>query len=170
MPINSRSKGARGEREWRDELRAQGYMRARRGQQFAGGPDSPDVVCDELKHIHFEVKRTEKLNVYDAYAQAVRDARYVTTDEHGQPYRDETKTPVVAHKRNNRPWLVIMGADTFFQMLRDAGHSPEITEQQKQIREASAELERARTAQEHYRNLPTFELPCGELREGEPKA
>jgi hypothetical protein len=36
--INSRQKGARGERQWRDELRAHGYD-ARRGQQFSGSPD-----------------------------------------------------------------------------------------------------------------------------------
>lgn len=104
MPINSRAKGARGEREWRDELRAQGYLKARRGQQFAGGGDSPDVVCPELEHIHFEVKRTESLNVYKAYEQAERDGT--------------SKTPVVAHKRNNRPWLVVMSAEDFFKLIR----------------------------------------------------
>jgi Holliday junction resolvase len=45
--MNSREKGKRGERQWRDELRAQGFA-ARRGQQFSGSPDSPDVVCDDL--------------------------------------------------------------------------------------------------------------------------
>ena len=45
--INSRQKGARGERQWRDELRANGYV-ARRGQQFSGSADSPDVVCNDL--------------------------------------------------------------------------------------------------------------------------
>ena len=68
-----REKGKRGERQWRDELRANGY-RARRGQQFAGSPDSPDVVCDELDWIHFEVKAVERLNIWDAMDQARRDA------------------------------------------------------------------------------------------------
>jgi len=45
--MNSREKGKRGERQWRDELRANGYA-ARRGQQFSGSPDSPDVICDGL--------------------------------------------------------------------------------------------------------------------------
>lgn len=71
--MNSREKGKRGERQWRDVLRAHGYM-ARRGQQFAGSPDSPDVVCDELKWAHFEVKNVEHLNVYDGMEQAERDA------------------------------------------------------------------------------------------------
>lgn len=156
MPINSRSKGARGEREWRDELRAQGYMKARRGQQFAGGPDSPDVVCPELERFHFEVKRTEKLNVYDAYDQAKRDAGgtdYIHPDGKTVLASVDWKTPVVAHRRNGRPWLVIMSADTFFQMLRDSGCSPEITEQREIIRKAHS-----------------FALPEGELRKTEPKA
>jgi hypothetical protein len=42
--MNSSQKGKRGERAWRDELIAHGYS-ARRGQQFSGTPDSPDVVC-----------------------------------------------------------------------------------------------------------------------------
>lgn len=101
--MNSREKGKRGERQWRDELRANGYM-ARRGQQFAGSPDSPDVVCDELAWLHFEVKAVERLNIEDAMDQARRDAG--------------AKTPVVAHRRNFRPWLVTMEAETFFQFLR----------------------------------------------------
>ncbi len=50
--VNSRQKGARGERQWRDELRAHGFQ-ARRGQQFSGPPESPDVVCDSLPWIGF---------------------------------------------------------------------------------------------------------------------
>ena len=70
--MNSREKGKRGERQWRDELRANGYC-ARRGQQFAGSAESPDVVCDELPWIHFEVKAVERLNVQDAMDQARHD-------------------------------------------------------------------------------------------------
>jgi len=101
--MNSREKGKRGERQWRDELRAAGYS-ARRGQQFSGSPDSPDVVCDELAWIHFEVKAVERLNIEDAMEQARRDC--------------DGKAPVVAHKRNHRRWLVTMEAETFFKLLR----------------------------------------------------
>jgi Holliday junction resolvase len=104
--INSRQKGCAGERAWRDELRAQGYT-ARRGQQFCGGGDSPDVVCEELSSkFHFEVKRVEKLNLTDAMAQAIADAG--------------TKAPVVAHRRNNAPWMVTMLAADWFKLLREA--------------------------------------------------
>ena len=101
--MNSREKGKRGERQWRDELRAQGFA-ARRGQQFSGSPDSPDVVSDDLPWVHFEVKAVERLNIEDAMEQARRDC--------GQ------KIPIVAHRRNFRAWLVTMTAEVFFQFLR----------------------------------------------------
>lgn len=101
--MNSRDKGCRGERAWRDELRAQGYM-ARRGQQFSGSPDSPDVVCPDLDWCRFEVKAVEKLNLTDAMAQAKADA--------GQ------RVPVVAHKRNHGEWMVTMRADDWFKIVR----------------------------------------------------
>jgi len=119
--MNSREKGKRGERQWRDALRANGYL-ARRGQQFAGSPDSPDVVCDELKWAHMEVKSTERFNVYDAMDQAARDAG----PEH---------VPFVMHKRNFRRWLVVMEEETWFKFLR--GELP--PEGTSQSREQKAE-------------------------------
>jgi Holliday junction resolvase len=101
--VNSRAKGVRGERQWRDELRANGY-RARRGQQFSGSPESPDVVSDDLPWAHFEVKVVEKLNIYDAIEQALRDCG--------------RKVPFVSHRRNHRPWLVTMTSEVFFRFLR----------------------------------------------------
>ncbi len=106
--MNSREKGKRGERQWRDELRDNGFA-ARRGQQFSGSAESPDVVCDQLSWIHFEVKAVERLNIEDAMDQARRD---------GSGSRTSPKVPIVAHKRNFRPWLVTMDAQTFFRLLR----------------------------------------------------
>jgi hypothetical protein len=105
MPINSRQKGARGEREWRDQLRNEGFD-ARRGQQFSGGSDSPDVICDSLPGIHWEVKRVERGNPYDWIMQAKRDA-------------GDSKMPIVAHKRNGQDWLCIIRANDFFQLIRE---------------------------------------------------
>ena len=121
--MNSREKGKRGERQWRDELRAHGYH-ARRGLQFSGSPDSPDVVCDELAWAHFEVKAVERLNIEDAMEQARRDS----VAPSGQ-----RKVPIVAHKRSHRPWLVTITAETFFKLL--AGTLPaenKATEQTEQ--------------------------------------
>ena len=102
--MNSRTKGAVGEREWRDQLRNEGFT-ARRGQQFAGGPDSPDVICEELSGLHMEVKRVQNLNLDKACEQAERDSR-------GKPY-------IVAHRKNNKNWKVTMPSDLFFSLLRD---------------------------------------------------
>jgi hypothetical protein len=113
--MNSREKGKRGERQWRDELRAQGYL-ARRGQQFSGSPDSPDVVCEELSWLHFEVKAVETLNIEEAMEQARRDARGECSVSSAQS--SDPKVPIVAHRRSFRPWLVTMEAETFFAFLR----------------------------------------------------
>lgn len=93
MSVNSRRKGVRGERQWRDELRANGYA-ARRGQQFSGSPDSPDVVCGELDWIHFEVKHVAKKALFEWMAQAERDCGGAV--------------PVVVHRACREPWLVTM--------------------------------------------------------------
>ena len=102
--VNSRAKGARGERLWRDELREAGFT-ARRGQQFAGGTDSPDVICEELKNLHMEVKCVQALNLDKACEQAERDAG--------------KKAWIVAHKKDRKHWKVTMDAGTFFQLLRE---------------------------------------------------
>ena len=99
--INSRSKGCRGERQFAAVLRKFGHE-ARRGQQFSGGNDSPDVVSS--LPFHFEVKRTEALSIYKAMDQAVRDA-------------EPSKVPVVAHKRNGREWLVIVSLTDFMKIV-----------------------------------------------------
>ena len=104
--MNSRAKGCVGEREWRDECRKRGYE-ARRGRQFAGHPDAPDVVC-ELP-FHFEVKRVQNLNVAKAVEQAIRDAG--------------DKPVAVAHRKNNQPWLVTMTADSWFELIQKV-HPP----------------------------------------------
>src|SRR5947199_10355468 len=119
--MNSREKGKRGERQWRDELRANGYA-ARRGQQFCGSPESPDVVCEQLRWIHFEVKAVERLNIEEAMEQARRDAGKSEIRDPkskalagGHNLNSEIrKVPMLAHKRSFRAWLVTMEAETFF--------------------------------------------------------
>ena len=91
--MNSCRKGKAGERELARYLSGQGHP-ARRGQQYCGGSESPDVVCQSLPGMHFEVKRVEKLRIHEAMQQAVDDA--------GE------KVPVVAHRRNRGQWLAIM--------------------------------------------------------------
>jgi len=102
--MNSRTKGKVGEREWASVCRSAGFD-ARRGQQFAGGGDSPDVVCGDLPGIHFEVKRVQNLQIQKAMEQAQADCG--------------DKAPVVAHRRNREPWLVTMLAEDWFNLIRE---------------------------------------------------
>lgn len=104
--INSRAKGCRGEREWRDILRENGFE-ARRGQQYAGGGDSPDVMCVELDpFVHFEVKRVESLSLYKAIDQAKEDC-------------PKGKWRAVAHKKSRKEWLVIMPAGDWIDLIKE---------------------------------------------------
>ncbi len=100
--VNSRDKGARGERELAAFLQSLGFE-ARRGQQNKGGSESPDVITN-LPGIHIECKRVEILRLQDAMAQAIRDA-------------GPGLTPTVFHKRNKQGWLVTLRADDFLNLL-----------------------------------------------------
>lgn len=105
--VNSRQKGARGEREWRDFLRSHGFN-ARRGQQYEGSSGSPDVVSEspELQDFHFEVKRVETFQLDKSFEQAFADAA--------------GKVPVVAHKKNNGIWYVVLAAHDWIKLVKDA--------------------------------------------------
>ena len=104
MAINSKKKGAKGEREFAAFCREQGYD-CRRTSQYCGQTgDASDVVG--LPGLHIEVKRVERLNIEDAMSQARRDAK---PDE----------IPIVAHRRNNCRWLVTMDAEDWFALYRE---------------------------------------------------
>ncbi|HYW78462.1 MAG TPA: hypothetical protein VE890_02760 [Thermoguttaceae bacterium] len=96
MGRKSRNKGARGERELAGELARLLGVEARRGRQYRGGPDSPDVHLD-IDDVHVECKRTERFRLYEALEQAIGDAA--------------TKVPVVMHRQNNKPWVVVVRLD-----------------------------------------------------------
>jgi len=96
VPINSKDKGKRGERDWAKFLReVLGYEDARRGQQFSGSPDSPDVVGG-IPGTHAEVKFTERLQLHAAMAQAIKDAG--------------DAVPYVASRRKRDDWVVTVRA------------------------------------------------------------
>lgn len=114
MSAKSRRKGATGERDWAQFLRDNG-IEARRGVQFSGRPDSPDVVSD-LAGLHCEVKRTERFDLWGALEQAKRDA---AKRPHLMPY--------VAHRPNRRPWVVVMDAEDWLRLVVEAGRAPKGT-------------------------------------------
>jgi hypothetical protein len=107
--MNSRTKGKAGELELARLLREAGYE-AKRGQQFRGGGDSPDVIG--LPGFHVECKRVERLNIHEAMDQARRD-------------RDVSATPIVVHRTNadrrrdtcRGEWLVTISLADFLKLL-----------------------------------------------------
>lgn len=105
MSAKSRRKGKTGELELARLLTAEGFP-AVRGVQYHGGADSPDVRCACLPGIHFEVKRTERLRLYDALAQARHDAG--------------GKLPIVAHRANASRWVAIMDFSDLLALLRES--------------------------------------------------
>lgn len=102
--MNSKVKGNKGERELAAILREHGYN-TRRGQQFSGANGDADVVG--LPGIHIEVKRVERLNIYEAMQQSIRDAR-------------SGEMPTVFHRRNRKGWLVTMPLEEWIELYSEA--------------------------------------------------
>jgi len=100
MPTNSRQKGKRYELEVAAMLRGYGFE-ARRGQQFSGSPDSPDVVTNLDDFLHIECKRCEQMRLYDWISQAEDDS-------------GDDQFPVVIHRKSKEQSLVTMTALDFF--------------------------------------------------------
>lgn len=104
--MNSRQKGASGERELAKVLRSHGFE-TRRGQQYCGSNGDADVVG--LPGVHIECKRVERLNLEDAMAQSGADAR-------------EGEIPVVMHRKNNCKWLVTLSLDDFMTLYKETDY------------------------------------------------
>ncbi len=100
MP-HSGDKGKRGELEVAALLRGYGFE-ARRGRQYSG-VEGRDVLSN-LPDTHIEVKRCERLHLWIALDQAARDA-------------EAHETPVVFHRPNNRPWVVILPAEDYLKLM-----------------------------------------------------
>lgn len=92
---NGNAKGKCGERELSKKLTELFGEPCRRGKQYCGSEDSPDVVG--LPGIHIECKRTNVLRLWEAVDQA--------TAECGG------NVPVVCHRPNRREWIAIVPLD-----------------------------------------------------------
>lgn len=114
MSINSRQKGAKGERELAKILKEYGYN-CRRGQQYSG-LEGEDVVG--LDYIHIECKRVEKLDLYGAMDQSKRD-------------RKQGQLPTVFHRKNNRKWLVTMELDDWMKIFGEYYSSMKLEEREE---------------------------------------
>ncbi len=99
--INSRAKGKRGELEASKFIEAFGF-KCRRSQQFSGQEGNGDLKHN-IPGVHIEVKYVERLNVYEALAQAERDC--------------QGNTPIVLHRRSRGQWYASLPANTLMRML-----------------------------------------------------
>lgn len=104
MPINSKQKGARFERQLASILREHGYDCRRTAQYCGNTGDASDVVG--LNGIHIEAKHQERMMLYDWMEQAIRDAS-----------KSDNK-PTVFHKKNNADILVTMRLEDWLELYK----------------------------------------------------
>ena len=102
----SKQKGARFELEVAHYFRDHGYPDAHRTAQHCGKTgDAGDV--EGIPHLHIECKHVEKLNLYNAYHQSVRDNNAKNAGD----------IPVVIHKKNREETLVSLSLDDFLKIF-----------------------------------------------------
>ena len=101
----SKQKGKRGEREWAQVLTENG-INSKRGVQYQGGPESPDVVSEDCI-AHWEVKKAEALRIHDALDQAIDDC-------------PSDKIPIVSYKKSRKDWICIMRGKDAIDLIKYA--------------------------------------------------
>jgi hypothetical protein len=101
-PINSRRKGKVGEQDFINKILRPYWPEASRNiDQFRD--DKRDVLA--VEGVHFQIKRTEALNIWAALAQAESESA-------------EHDLPVVAFRRNRSKWYCVLEADELMALLR----------------------------------------------------
>ena len=102
MKLNSKQKGARGERELAKKLREYGHE-AIRSQQYCGANRDSDLITN-MEGIWIECKRVEALQLTKAMLKAKAEAT-------------EDDIPVVMHRKNNEDWYVTINLDDFLREI-----------------------------------------------------
>lgn len=105
MAVNSKRKGAGGERELAKKLNEYGFT-TRRSVQYNGKADDGKADLVNLPGIHIECKRVERLNVNEAMFQAINDAK-------------GGELPTVFHRKNRGAWLVTMRLDDWMELYKE---------------------------------------------------
>lgn len=99
--MNSRAKGARGEREFIERHLVEHWPDAKRNlDQYTD--DKRDVV--RVTGCHFQIKRTERLELWAAIQQAETEAA-------------PGDLPVVAFRRNRSRWYCILDAHALIELI-----------------------------------------------------
>lgn len=93
MGKREREKGKRGEQELARTLRELFACEARRGQQYEGSPDSPDIKTD-IEGVEFESKRVQAFYLYPSLEKAHSET-------------GPRSLPVVCHRKDGKPWVVV---------------------------------------------------------------
>ncbi len=104
MSGRERRRGASGELEAVELLRGHGWPRAHRN--FGSGSQGGGDLTRGPEGVAIEVKRTNRLRIRDAWAQAETAAARAG------------ETPVVLTRWDRGPWLAILDADELLALLR----------------------------------------------------
>ena len=104
-------RGKKGELDARNKWREHGYT-AERTIQVKGGRDAADITVEGVSGaFHIEVKNVEQFHLYPSLAQAIDDA-------------GPLQTPIVMHERNGQEFVVVLSADDFINLVKQAGYVP----------------------------------------------
>lgn len=103
--MDSREKGKGFERWVARYFRDNGFPAAQRSQQYCGANGDADVIG--VPFLHIECKNRERLNLYEAMEQSVRDSK---ADD----------IPIVIYKKNRQQPQVAMRLDDFKNMFKKA--------------------------------------------------
>ena len=103
--VNGKQKGKKGEIELSHKLNEYGFN-TRRSVQYNGKAEGGQADLLGLPGIHIEAKRVEKLNLYDAMAQAIHDAK-------------DGELPTVFHRKNYSEWLVTMRLPDWMELYKE---------------------------------------------------
>lgn len=108
--INSKSKGARFEREIAAKYRAAGFGDAHRTAQYCGKTGQAADV-EGVPGVHIECKHQERINIYDWMDQARRDAS------------GTGNIPAVHFRKNHYEILVCLRLEDFIELIKATGLS-----------------------------------------------
>lgn len=108
---SSKAKGSAGERELVKYLVDKGFEAERTLFQPSKDNPRPDVRTN-INHTSWEVKRVEKLSLWAALEQCESAAK-------------DNEQPVLAFRRNHRPWNVAISLDYFLELIEKAGETNE---------------------------------------------
>ena len=102
----SKQKGARFELQIAHYLQDHGFPDVHRTAQHCGKTgDAGDV--EGIAGLHIECKHVERLNLYSAYHQAVRDNNA----------KNNGDIPIVVHKKNRETVMVSLSLDDFIKIF-----------------------------------------------------